>query len=73
MHAGKTYMTLEPITFVPIESKLMDLSVMSDSEIAWVNNYHDACNAKVKPLLEAAGGKERALAWLAKKTKHISK
>jgi Xaa-Pro aminopeptidase len=72
MCAGKTYMTMEPITFVPIETKIMDTSIMTDSEIAWVNAYHDACNAKVKPLLEAAG-KERALAWLAKKTKHVSK
>jgi Xaa-Pro aminopeptidase len=66
-------MTLEPITFVPIETKLMDTSIMSDAEIAWVNKYHDLCNEKVVPRLKAAGGKERALAWLAKKTKHISK
>lgn len=66
-------MTQEPITFVPIETKLMDTAVMSEEEVAWVNRYHDMCVEKVKPRLEAAGGKERALAWLAKKTKHISK
>lgn len=65
-------MTLEPITFVPIETKLMDTSVLTDSEIAWVNSYHEKCVEKVKPLLEAAG-KDRALKWLEKKTKPISK
>ena len=66
-------MTQEPITFVPIETKLMDTSILTDAEIAWVNRYHAMCVEKVKPRLEAAGGMDRALAWLEKKTKHISK
>lgn len=66
-------MTQEPITFVPIETKLMDTSIMTDAEIEWVNQYHDKCIEKVKPRLEAAGGQDRALAWLEKKAIHISK
>lgn len=63
--AGKTYMGLKPLTVVPIETKLMDRSIMNEAEVAWVNKYHAVVKEKVTPLLD---GNERALAWLKKKT-----
>lgn len=63
--AGKTYMCLKPLTVVPIETKLMDKSIMTEAEVAWVNQYHAVVREKVSPLLE---DNERALAWLKKKT-----
>lgn len=63
--AGKTYMCMKPVTVVPIETKLMDKSIMTEAEVAWVNKYHAVVKEKVTPLLE---GNERALAWLNKKT-----
>ena len=65
---GKGYMTLEPLTYVPIETKLMDKAMMSPAEVAWVNAYHDAVRDKVAPRLQ---GRERALQWLQDKTQHI--
>ena len=66
--AGKGYMTLEPITYVPIETKLMNVDLMSQGERAWVNSYHEEVRKRVAPRLE---GRERALAWLEKKTQPI--
>jgi Xaa-Pro aminopeptidase len=65
---GKTYMKLTPITLVPIEIKLMDKSLMSAAEVAWVNSYHEIVREKVAPRL---AGNDRALAWLMKKTQPI--
>jgi Xaa-Pro aminopeptidase len=68
--AGKTYMTLEAITMVPIETKLIDKSIMTAGEVAWMNSYHELVRKKVAPRLVEAG-KERALAWLERKTQPI--
>jgi Xaa-Pro aminopeptidase len=66
--AGKGYMTMEPITFVPIETKLINVEILIQEEREWVNNYHQKVLAQVSPCLE---GRERALAWLKKKTQPI--
>jgi Xaa-Pro aminopeptidase len=65
---GKGYMTLEPITLVPIETKLINKELLSPGEIEWVNSYHQKVLEKVAPLLE---GRERALAWLQNKTQPL--
>ena len=66
--AGKGYMTMTPLTYVPIETKLMDLAALSGEERDWVNAYHAAVCEKVAPRLEGRG---RALAWMTKKTEPI--
>ena len=38
--AGKGYMTMTPLTYVPIETKLMNKALMSGEGVAWVNSYH---------------------------------
>jgi Xaa-Pro aminopeptidase len=68
--AGKTYMTMTPLTYVPIETKLIDVELLSDEEVAWVNEYHEQVLARVAPRLRD-GGHKRALAWLEKKTERI--
>jgi Xaa-Pro aminopeptidase len=66
--AGKSYMTMTPLTYVPIETKLMDVAAMSAAEVAWVNDYHAQVRKRVAPRLE---GRERAAAWLERKTQPI--
>lgn len=65
---GKTFMCFEPLTLVPIETKLMDTTLMSAKEVEWVNKYHALVLERVAPLLQ---GNERALAWLKKKCQPI--
>jgi Xaa-Pro aminopeptidase len=65
---GRGYYGFENLTMVPIQTKLMDTSLMSPSEIDWVNRYHKECLAKISPLLSGS-----ALAYLKKETAPIAK
>ncbi|KAK4525860.1 hypothetical protein GAYE_SCF17G3769 [Galdieria yellowstonensis] len=61
---GKPYYGFEHITFVPMESRLMDLSLLTDEEVTWINSYHEECWNKVSPLLK----EEMAVQWLKERT-----
>jgi Xaa-Pro aminopeptidase len=41
----------ETITFAPFDRSLVDASLMSESELSWLNQYHDNVNNKLSPLL----------------------
>lgn len=60
---GKFY-AFEPLTLFPFDLSLFDLSLMSDSEINWVNEYHAKVRAVLLPLLENDSQRE----WLTRKT-----
>ncbi len=59
---GRFY-AFETITLCPFDRKLFDLSIMSDSEIEWVDNYHRTVYDRLSPLMDEA---ERS--WLAAAT-----
>ena len=63
---GKFY-AFETITLCPFDRKLFDLSIMSDSEIEWVNNYHRTVYDRLAPLMN---DEERA--WLAAATARLA-
>nr|CAB3452317.1 unnamed protein product [Digitaria exilis] len=63
---GISYLGFEKLTFVPIQSKLIDTSILSPSEINWVNDYHEEVWEKVSPLLS---GDSRD--WLWKNTRPL--
>ncbi|CAL5079121.1 unnamed protein product [Urochloa decumbens] len=48
---GISYLGFEKLTFVPIQSKLIDTSLLSPLEINWVNEYHEEVWKKVSPML----------------------
>jgi Xaa-Pro aminopeptidase len=62
----KGFLCFETLTQVPIDRKLIDVSMLTGDEIAWVNNYHASVDEKVSPLL-----KDDALAWLKLAVKDI--
>jgi Xaa-Pro aminopeptidase len=66
---GKGYLSFECLTFIPIQTKLMDLKIMSDDEIAWVNRYHEQVWEKISPRVQ----KEEVKEWLQKATAKISR
>ncbi len=41
----------ETITYVPIETKALDLSLLSDEEIKWLNDYHKEVYEHLAPLV----------------------
>ncbi|GAA6187481.1 aminopeptidase P family protein [Litorivita sp. NS0012-18] len=51
------------LTYVPIDRRLIDLSLLDGGEIAWIDAYHAACRDKISPRLEG-----KAALWLASAT-----
>ncbi|WP_339862770.1 aminopeptidase P family protein [Paremcibacter congregatus] len=56
----------ETLTFVPIDTGLINAHMMTSTEITWLNIYHAQVREKIAPFLE---GKE--LAWLHRATQSI--
>ncbi|XP_057778182.1 aminopeptidase P2 [Salvia miltiorrhiza] len=65
---GVDYLGFEKLTFVPIQTKLCDLSLLSTTEIDWLNDYHKQVWEKVSPLLEGS-----AYQWLKDNTRPVVK
>ncbi|KAJ3705435.1 hypothetical protein LUZ61_009140 [Rhynchospora tenuis] len=65
-YGGIEYLGFEKLTFVPIQTKVVELSLMSPGEIKWLNDYHAQVWEKVSPLLNG-----EALDWLWKNTRPI--
>jgi Xaa-Pro aminopeptidase len=45
------YYTFETLTLCPIDTKLIDFSLMTQSEIDWLNNYHQTVYEALSPFL----------------------
>ena len=56
----------ETITFAPFDLRLLDFSLLADSEINWLNKYHSDVMEKLAPMLE-----NDDLIWLEKSTQAI--
>lgn len=63
-----TFMDFETLTLCPYDSNLIDTSMLSDEEIAWVNEYHKKVRNLLTPRLN-----EAQAAWLKNKTKELTK
>lgn len=61
------FIQFEPVTLVPFEPKLINVSRMSREQVDWINEYNTIVLDKVGARL-AAAGKERALRWLEQRT-----
>ena len=59
---GRPFLGFERLTHIPIQQKLMDVSLLTALEISWINKYHSEVFAKVFPLLRT----DLARAWLTK-------
>ncbi len=46
------FFRFENITYVPIDTSALDLSIMSDEEIDYLNEYHALVREKLSPLVE---------------------
>jgi Xaa-Pro aminopeptidase len=58
---GNGYLSFEHVTMCPIQTKLIDFSVLTAQEKEWLNSYHAETLEKVGPLLR---NDLRALQWL---------
>jgi len=55
----------ETLTYVPIDYKLIDRSLLSPVEHQWLNDYHHACWEKLSPLSK---DDDFSLQWLKRYT-----
>jgi Xaa-Pro aminopeptidase len=61
------YLKLEPLTLCPIDKTPIDVSLLSEAEVQWLNNYHQLVYEKLSPLLDA-----EEQAWLREATAALS-
>lgn len=48
-------MRYEPITLVPLQAKMIDIKILTDQEISWINKYHEKVLRDVGTLLKKQG------------------
>jgi Xaa-Pro aminopeptidase len=66
--AEKETLGFETLTFAPIEPRLIDVSMLNDSELKWLNDYHAEVLAKIGHRLE---GEDKA--WLERQCAPLSR
>lgn len=69
-HRDRGFLTFKTITYVPIQTKLIDPSLLTKKEVDWLNSYHMECRNKVGELLLQQGHQE-AYNWLVRETQPI--
>lgn len=62
--AGRNFLGFEKLTQIPIQKKLIDVSLLSDQEIVWINDYHRTVFKNVNSLLKT----KRAKVWVEEAT-----
>lgn len=62
-----SFLYFETLTLCPIDTRLIDVALLNDEEISWVNQYHQMVRDKLSPLVEGD-----ALAWLLARTEAIA-
>ncbi|EFN83593.1 xaa-Pro aminopeptidase ApepP [Harpegnathos saltator] len=66
-YKDRGFLTFETVTLVPIQTSLLDVSLLTDKEIKYLNNYHAKCLEVLKPFLQGAENVQ-ALQWLERQT-----
>jgi Xaa-Pro aminopeptidase len=65
--AGKTefgeFLKFETLTLCPIDTRCLDIELLSSEEREWLNAYHAQVRARLSPLVEGP-----ALQWLQERT-----
>lgn len=64
------YLGFEPLTLVPIQRRLIDVSMLDEAELVYLNAYHARVRAELEPLLQEPAHAE-ARAWLLRNTETI--
>ena len=63
------FLKFEPLTLCPIDTAPIDLGLITDKELQWLNDYHETVRQRLTPLIKDGAVKE----WLADATKPISR
>jgi len=60
------FLNFETVTYCPIDTRLIDKSLLDQTEVDWLNDYHSQVYAELNTRVEGA-----ALEWLTKRTQAI--
>jgi Xaa-Pro aminopeptidase len=55
--AEKPVNAFETLTLAPIDSRLIDVNMLSEAELDWLNAYHARVNREVRPHLDDSATK----------------
>uniref|UniRef100_F6W3N0 Xaa-Pro aminopeptidase 1 n=1 Tax=Ciona intestinalis TaxID=7719 RepID=F6W3N0_CIOIN len=67
---GKQFFKFESLALVPIQAKMIELSLLTAEELAWLNNYHKKCRDVIGSQLQKSGHND-VYDWLIEQTKPI--
>jgi Xaa-Pro aminopeptidase len=67
---GKKFFKFAKLTLIPIQKNLINLDLMTDTELDWLDSYHKEVLEKVSPLLEEGSP---AMNWLVKSCAKIER
>eukprot|EP00804_Cyclotella_cryptica_P014439 CCRYP_004775-RB/>CCRYP_004775-RB protein AED:0.03 eAED:0.03 QI:607/1/1/1/1/0.75/4/1174/665 len=67
---GKKFLKFAKLTMIPIQKNLINVDLMTESELDWLDTYHDEVFRKVSPLLEKDSP---AMNWLIKSCAKIER
>lgn len=70
-YKNRGYLEFETITLAPIQKKMIDVGLLTQEEIQWLNSYHAMVRAKVGQYLESTG-KLDVKEWLVRETDPIA-
>ena len=68
--SDKKYLKFAKLTMIPIQKNLIKVELMTDSELDWLDAYHQEILGKVGPLLEPGSP---AMKWLQKSCEKIDR
>ena len=66
LKTDNSFLEFETLTFVPIDRRLISMSLLDSYELKWINNYHSQCWKRAKDLVTAP-----TKAWLKTMTRPI--
>ncbi|CAI8054675.1 Xaa-Pro aminopeptidase 1 [Geodia barretti] len=64
---GTGFLTMEPVTMVPVQTKMIEPSLLNEAQITWLNSYHTSVRETVGTYLKE-NGKDAAYRWLLRET-----
>lgn len=65
------FLTFAPICHVPIQQKMIDISMLTKDEVTWLNNYHAKCLSLVGDEMKKQCLDNSTMQWLKEQTKPI--
>jgi Xaa-Pro aminopeptidase len=68
--SDKKFLKFAKLTMIPIQKNLIDIDLMTNEELNWLDLYHDEVFEKISPLLEVGSP---AMAWLKRSCEKIDR